>query len=372
MLGVSLDTIASQLVIARVDRLLRMPVLAGLLACALVCADGVAYAQTAATRATPTTPTQTASLQTAERIASQGNAVNLRVRDAAVSELLFELARMDAIPLVMGNGTFDARLSLEESFASPRAAIDAIVSRSGLRAMERGGVVVVTDACTGALPAKVLNPFSDNRLSLDFFRLDMPTTLSLLQWVSSRELDEGGFAGGKGRRVGMTLANQPARIAYEAMAAATGTVLLSAGNRSYVISELADIKKTCATSDVAAGSSTTSTPAPDRERAQCPRMSAYPATAETPCQPLEFYKLDEIRLRGMIRRGSIILAIVDTNDGLAWSVTTGQYLGEHHARVETLDENGLMLKELFINRYGYPFDRRLAWTFDGKRTELAD
>lgn len=292
--------------------------------------------------------------------------VKISVRDAAVSEVLFELARLEAIPLVLGNGAFDTRITLDESFHSSQAAIDAITQRKSLRVVKRGGVQIVTDQCTAIPPPKLLNPFSDNRLSLNFFKLDMPTALSLLQYVSSREIDEDAFSGGNGRRVGMTLQSQPARVIFESLAAATGTSLLAATNKSYIISELADAKKNCPS----AGGVTSDLPS--RERAMCPRMTVYPATAEIPCQSLEFYKFNEITLRGFIQRGERMLAIADTPDGLSWSIAPGQYIGEHHAKVEAMDDKGLTFKELFINRYGYPFDRKFVLRYDGTRAEVPE
>jgi hypothetical protein len=292
--------------------------------------------------------------------------VKISVRDAAVSELLFEVARMEAIPLVLGNGAFDARITVNEEFRSSQAAIDAITQRQSLRVVKRGGVQIVTDQCTANPPPKPLNPFSENRLSLNFFKLDMATALSLLQYVSSREMDEDVFSGGNGRRVGMTLQNQSARAIFEALAVATGTGLLAATNKRYIISELADAKKNCPSANG------TTSEAPSRERALCPRMTVYPATAEIPCQSLEFYKFDEITLRGYIKRGDRMLAIADTRDGLSWSIAGGQYIGEHHAKVEAINETGVTFKELFINRYGYPFDRKFILGFDGARTNLPD
>lgn len=296
--------------------------------------------------------------------------VKISVRDAAVSEILFELARLEQIPLVLGNGAFDARITLDESFRSSQAAIDAITQQKSLRVVKRGGVQVVTDQCTALPPPKPLNPFSENRLSLNFFKLDMPTALSLLQYVSSREIDEGAFSGGNGRRVGMTLQSQPARVIYESLAAATGTNLLAATNKNYLISELADAKKNCPSAGSATSAVVNDTPS--RERAMCPRMTVYPATADIPCQSLEFYKFNEITLRGYIQRGERMLAIADTPDGLSWSIATGQYIGEHHAKVETMDDKGMTFKELFINRYGYPFDRKFILGYDGARTEIAE
>jgi Pilus assembly protein, PilP len=292
--------------------------------------------------------------------------VKISVRDAAVSEILFELARLEQIPLVLGNGAFDARITLDQTFRSSQAAIDAITQQKSLRVVRRGVVQIVTDQCTAIPPPKPLNPFSDNRLSLNFFKLDMPTALSLLQYVSSREIDEDAFKGGNGRRVGMTLQSQPARMIFESLAVATGTSLLAATNRSYIISELADAKKNCPSS----GGATSDMPS--RDRAMCPRMTVYPATAEIPCQSLEFYKFDEITLRGYIQRGERMLAIADTRDGLSWSIATGQYIGEHHAKVEAMDEKGLTFKELFINRYGYPFDRKFILGYDGTRTGVPE
>ncbi len=290
--------------------------------------------------------------------------ITINARDVVASGLMIELARNAEIPLVVGARTFTARITINETFPSAQHAIDAIVHRSAFKHTRLNGVQVVTDACTGNLPPQQLNPFAGNHLSLNFSRLDVQTALVLLQYVSARAINEAQFSGGANRSVGIALTNQPARAVYQALASATGTGLMSATDGSFHVSEFAPAQRACN------GAMPEESVVPSRERALCSRLTMYPETLDVPCQPLEFYRFDEITVRGYIKRGADFQTLVETNDGALWTLMTGQFMGEHYAKVASVSEQGLVFKELFINRYGYPFDRRFLLGFDGVRTEL--
>jgi hypothetical protein len=308
--------------------------------------------------------------------------ITIDARDVKASALLLDIARLDKLDMVVGNRAFEVRLSINETFASPRAAIDSIIKRAGLKASRKNDVLVIADHCTPEQPADAksrtlnpLNPFSDSRVSLNFQQTDLATMLSLLQMASTRDtnsdaqIDAANFSSTP-LQIGTHLQNQTARRAYEAIASATGTGLLATTGDEFIVSQLAP-KKGCKEITPAAIDATTATDAAD-SFGMCPRLSTYPATANVDCQPLEFYKFSDITIRGYLKSGDELVALVETRDQLSWTINKANLLGENFAQVEAMTDKGLVIKELFINRYGYPFDRKLFLGFDGKQTALPD
>lgn len=315
--------------------------------------------------------------------ASSSVPITIDARDVKASAMLLEIARLDKLDMVVGNRAFEVRLSINETFSSPRAAIDSIVKRARLKASRKNDVLVIADHCTPELPVdtksrtlNLLNPFSTSRVSLNFQQTDVPTMLSLLQIASTRDanvdaqIDAVNFSASAPLQIGMHLQNQSARHAYEAIASATGTSLLATSGEEFIVSQLAH-KKGCKEIAPVAIDATTATDAAD-SFGVCPRLSTYPATANIDCQPLEFYKFSDITIRGYLKSGDELVALVETRDQLSWTISKANLLGENFAQVEAMTDKGLVIKELFINRYGFPFDRKLFLSFDGKQSALPD
>ncbi len=315
--------------------------------------------------------------------AQSSRPIIIDAREVKASALLLEIARLEKLDMVVGNRAFEIRLSINETFTSPRAAIDNIVARAHLKASRKNDVLVIADQCTPEMPselksearARTLNPFSNARVSLNFQQTDLATMLSLLQMVSARSTDDDAilqaanfstFSTLSPLQIGAHLQNQSARSAYEAIANATGTGLMATTSEEFLVSQLAS-KKGCkelsATNTDAGATDSYGT---------CPRMSTYPATANIDCQPLEFYKFADITIRGYLKSGDELMALLETRDQLSWTIVKENLLGENFAKVEDVNDKGLVIKELFINRYGYPFDRKIFLGFDGKQSALPD
>ena len=318
--------------------------------------------------------------------ASSNTPITINAREIKASALLLEIARLDKLDMVVGHRAFAVRLSIKETFASPRAAIDAIVTRARLKASRKHDVLVVADHCTPEQPAdaksRTLNPFTDSRVSLNFQQTDLSTVLSLLQMASSREastrdsgndaiVDATNFNASSTLQIGAHLQNQSARRAYETIASATGTGLMATTGEEFFVSQLAP-KKGCKEIGGVANDAGNDTVDATDAFGTCPRLTTYPATANVGCQPLEFYKFSDITVRGYLKSGGELVALVETQDQLSWTINKANLLGENFAQVEALTDKGLVIKELFINRYGYPFDRKLLLSFDGIQTALPD
>jgi Pilus assembly protein, PilP len=315
--------------------------------------------------------------------AQSSRAITIDARDVKASALLLEIARLEKLDMVVGNRAFEARLSINETFQSPRTAIDSIVARAHLKASRKNDVLIIADNCTPEFPIvskartlNPLNPFSDARVSLNFQQTDLATMLSLLQMASARgtnedaTLEAANFSASSPLQVGVHLQNQSARRAYEMIASATGTGLMATTSEEFLVSQLAP-KKGCKEINTLANDTASVTNAAD-SLGTCPRLSTYPATANVDCQPLEFYKFSDITIRGYLKSGDELTALVETRDQLSWAISKADLLGENFAKVEDMTDKGLVIKELFINRYGYPFDRKVFLGFDGKQSALPD
>jgi Pilus assembly protein, PilP len=319
--------------------------------------------------------------------ASSNAPITIDAREIKASALLLEIARLDKLDMVVGTRAFEVRLSINETFSSPRAAIDTIIARARLKASRKNNVLVVADQCTPEQPAdsksrglnaiNPLNPFTDSRVSLNFQQTDLATMLSLLQIASTREssnnamVDTTNFNASSALQIGAHLQNQSARHAYEAIASATGTGLMATTGEEFIVSQLAPKKGCKEIAPVAIDASNGIIDAPD-SFGMCPRLTTYSSTADVECQPLEFYKFADITIRGYLKSGGELVALVETRDQLSWAINKANLLGENFAHVEALTDKGLVIKELFINRYGFPFDRKIFLGFDGKQSALPD
>lgn len=63
-------------------------------------------------------------------------------------------------------------------------------------------------------------------------------------------------------------------------------------------------------------------------------------------EPLEAYPLSELSLVGMVGLDDGMVALVQSPDGEVVRVREGNYLGRNFGRVESLDEKGLVLREI--------------------------
>jgi len=311
--------------------------------------------------------------------------ITIDARDVKASALLLDLARLDKLEMVVGNRAFAVRLTINETFASPRSAIDAIIKRAHLKASRKNDVLVIADHCTPERGAdansralNLLNPFSETRVSLNFQQTDLATMLSLLQMASARDatgdapINAANFSANAPIPIGAHLQNQSARRAYEAIASATGTGLMATTTgEEFMVSQHAGKQGCKEFIPVAIDAGNFYVDAAD-SFAMCPRLTTYPATANIDCQPLEFYKFSDITIRGYLKSGNELAALVETHDHLSWTINKANLLGENFAQVEAMTDQGLVIKELFINRYGYPFDRKLFLGFDGKQRVLPD
>jgi Pilus assembly protein, PilP len=322
-------------------------------------------------------------------MASSSAVITIDAREVKASAVLLEIARLGKLDMVVGNRAFEVRLSINETFASPRAAVDSIITRARLKASRKNDVLVIADQCTPEQPADMkshtlnpLNPFSESRVSLDFQQTNLATMLSLLQMASTRDttretnsdaqINATNFSANAHLQIGAHLQNQSARRAYEAIASATGTGLMATTTgEEFIVSQLAP-KKGCKEITPAANDASNSVVDAADSFGMCPRLTTYPATANVDCQPLEFYKFSDITIRGYLKFGNELAALVETRDQLSWTISKANLLGENFAQVEAMTDKGLVIKELFINRYGYPFDRKLFLGFDGKQSALPD
>jgi Pilus assembly protein, PilP len=319
-------------------------------------------------------------------MAQPSRQVTIDARDTKASALLLEIARLDALDMVVANSAFDVRLSIHETFASARAAIDAIVTRARLKSSRKNEILVIADNCTPELPsdakarlANSANPFADSRVSLNFQRTDLATMLSMLQMASThdtnantdndKQIGATNFTANGAVQIGAHVQGQSARRTYEAIA--TGTGLMATTGDEFIVSQLAAKKGCKEVSPPFINTATTAAEADD-SLDMCPRLSTYPATANVDCQPLEFYKFSDIAVRGYLKYGDELVALVETQDQLSWALGKANLLGENFAKVEALTDEGIVIKEMFINRYGYPFDRKLFLSFDGKQSALPD
>ncbi len=67
---------------------------------------------------------------------------------------------------------------------------------------------------------------------------------------------------------------------------------------------------------------------------------------------LESYQLDTLRMVGSLRKSGKLLALVQSPDGVVYSVRKGNYLGHNHGRVTGLSQNKIELVEIIPDGMG--------------------
>lgn len=69
-------------------------------------------------------------------------------------------------------------------------------------------------------------------------------------------------------------------------------------------------------------------------------------------EPMESFPLDTLRMVGTMKRGKQLFALVQTPDGLVSRVVPGNYLGQNHGRIVSLNEEKIELIEIVPDGLG--------------------
>ncbi len=96
-----------------------------------------------------------------------------------------------------------------------------------------------------------------------------------------------------------------------------------------------------------------------------PKRYAYPKTAmrnpfkplatEAPTdgpdqkrekEPLEGFPLDSLRMVGLLQRDKTIWAVIQGPNGDVFRATVGNYLGQHHGKIVSIEKNEVQLEEM--------------------------
>jgi len=83
-----------------------------------------------------------------------------------------------------------------------------------------------------------------------------------------------------------------------------------------------------------------------------------------PREPLEHYPLDQLRIVGTLRDSATRYALIRTPEGGIYPVRSGQHLGPHFGRIDTIAEHGITLDETVADPDGNWVQRRTTLPFD--------
>ena len=85
-----------------------------------------------------------------------------------------------------------------------------------------------------------------------------------------------------------------------------------------------------------------------------------------PREPLERFSLEELKLRGILRRGKEIRALIEAPDGV-YPVTVGSYLGQNFGRVVAIEETKVKIEEMVQDTEQHWIKRPVELNLEEKR-----
>jgi type IV pilus assembly protein PilP len=69
-------------------------------------------------------------------------------------------------------------------------------------------------------------------------------------------------------------------------------------------------------------------------------------------EPLEAFPLDSLRMVGSLRIAGVRYALVRSSEPFIYRVRVGDYIGQNHGQVQSVNDAGMVLKELFADGAG--------------------
>ena len=85
-----------------------------------------------------------------------------------------------------------------------------------------------------------------------------------------------------------------------------------------------------------------------------------------PREPLERFSLEELKLRGVLRRGKEIRALIEAPDGV-YPVSVGSYLGQNFGRVVAIEDTKLKIEEMVQDAEQRWVKRPVELNLEGKQ-----
>lgn len=94
------------------------------------------------------------------------------------------------------------------------------------------------------------------------------------------------------------------------------------------------------------------TPEPEQVVLDLPADNGIRPDTNRRKEPLESFPLDSLRMVGTIQKERRLWAIVVDTDGTVHRITKGNYIGQNHGKIESINEEKILIKEIVSDPRG--------------------
>lgn len=283
--------------------------------------------------------------------ASAAESGHIDVRDVDAAGLLQAVADTANINLVAGVPPGERRVSFSARYTSVDELFGQLSTALDLQLTVRGRVVVMHPRCdrgtVRVAPLRLPEPVSLNFQKLPLQRLlelfdlkpfarepEAETLLRSLLVVRVKNLP--------GDELVQALA---LALGFDAARDAQGGVAVSAsgpaGCRQAQVAALPLVPLSAVSGRLGGASS-----------AYCPYRAPRPGERTRRCEPLEFFALTSLMMRGHLEWSGRWWAFVESPDGLLHSLAVGDYMGRDFGRIKSIHPDGLVLREIIPDAKG--------------------
>jgi hypothetical protein len=264
------------------------------------------------------------------------------VRDVEPSALLYAVAEVVNINIVAPVTPSGQRVSFTTEFSSIDDFLQKLAKRVSMNGVLIGQRILVLSPCLHS-QARNTPPRAPGQLSL---RVPDATLKEFINLASAEEspMDEGPLLQ---RRLVARLVEVSDYDALQSAFVAFGGELV-AGGRNPV--DLAPLPANCAGVETAPATQQQLHSQALRQRANhCPYRTGERAKS---CEPLEYFRLEQVTPRGYIEALGRRAAFVEAPDGLLHGVRRGAYIGQNFGKVFDVSRSGIELKEVVQDAQG--------------------
>lgn len=292
------------------------------------------------------------------------NNLKLVVNNLRVNALIVGSADVLQFNTAVG-GYANDRLSINNEFKSKQEFLDFIANTLDARVTKMQDVIVFSNKCIGN-PINNFNPFNGIEISFHFSEMKPSDILEMLYRLSSHSKNgEINFPTKDFGLVGMHLNSVDMHLIYDMLSAASGVFVTNDSSGKLTVLQTSNCVNTRNDSNDASRSNV--------NRSDCPRtLNAIPTAKKNNCGSLEYYKIENIVLRGYLQIDGKYFAFAETPDGLNWIISTGNFLGHDFGMVVDVNDKGISIAEVQQNPYGFWYQQKIFVDYQNNRRPILE
>ncbi|MEY4563106.1 MAG: hypothetical protein RLZZ618_2383 [Pseudomonadota bacterium] len=276
----------------------------------------------------------------------------VRAVEAPLGRLAIAVADVVDRDIVLGPGLSQSRVTLDESFDSFEAFIEAIQRRNGATVLWVGGTPLLGSPCMSRVHIDIAKRYGHERITLLFQDGEVNSVLGLVQEIALPNSVPVVPALQPLMPIGVRM--KKVEVAQAAALLATATAMdARAGDDGILRYGLPDERRSCF-----AGLREGPTPLPDSV-ARAARVCLHKGKSMKDgkevaprCEHLERYRMSELTLRALVQVQGKTHALVEAAEAGLYRVSQGNYMGADYGRIMRIDMEGLKLREIKADQDG--------------------